>query len=533
MFSAHQQSSTTNRLNGKIRSWRGLDLKELVFYEVHVGTFTLEGTFEAITRRIKELAEFGINALELMPITQFSGKRNWGYDGVFPFAVQNTYGTPEDLKKLVNQCHLNDVSVFIDFVYNHLGPEGNCLIDYGPYFSSEKKTPWGPVINFDGQWNELVRNYFLENTIHWYRDYHIDGIRLDAVFAIVDSSPRRFLSELNDTIDNYSKETGKRLHLIAESGFNEKKTLTPTNQGGDGFDAQWLEDFEHALHVLLTGEKQGYYNKYGTIQDLAEAITETYVYMDKENLRRRSPDESFRHIPTQRFVVFSQNHDQVGNRRLGERLTVLSGFEAAKTAAGIVLLSPFVPLLFMGEEYGETAPFLFFTDYQTKELAKAVREGRKKEFASFKWKTEAPDPQSIETFEKSKLNWQLRYQGKNKKIAAYYQALIKLRSLPVFSPTSNRQIEVFSSEEEKLLFVQRREADFTGCILINFSQSPKEIVFPFKGEYEKILDSADLVWDGPGASLSDKAAFGDKQVIQGCNIAVYLKRRLAGGDNRG
>ncbi len=516
----------------KDQNWRGLDLKKLIFYETHVGAFTPEGTFNAMLNRIEELADFGINALELMPVTQFSGKRNWGYDGVFPFAVQNTYGTPDELKKLVSQCHLNGVSVFIDFVYNHLGPEGNCLTDYGPYFSSTM-TPWGPTFNFDGQWNEEVRKYFLENTIHWYRDYHIDGIRLDAVFAIHDSSPRHFLSELNDAVDNYSEETGKKLHLIAESGFNENKILTPTSQGGDGFDAQWLEDFEHALHVLLTGEKQGYYNGYGSVQDFADAITESYVYVGKENQRRRNPNESFRQIPTQKFVVFSQNHDQIGNRRLGERLTALSGFEAAKTATGIVLLSPYLPLLFMGEEYGETAPFLFFTDYQGKELANAAREGRKKEFASFKWKTEAPYPQSKETFEKSKLNWQLRYAGKNRKIAAYYQALIKLRSIPVFSPTSNRQIKAIPNEDKKLLFIQRNEADFTGCIIINFSKAPQKIDFPFKGEYEKILDSADAAWDGPGVSLLEKAAFGDKQVIQGYNMAVYFKRNLNGGENNG
>lgn len=516
----------------KDQSWRGVDLKELVFYEIHVGTFTSEGTFRAISDRIKELADFGINALELMPITQFSGTRNWGYDGVFPFAVQNTYGTPNDLKEFVSQCHLNGISVFIDFVYNHLGPEGNCLINYGPYFSS-KNTPWGLAINFDGKWNEEVRNYFLENTLHWYRDYHIDGIRLDAVFAIQDSSPRRFLGELNDTVDNYSKEIGRKLHLIAESGFNEKKTLTPSSQGGDGFNAQWLEDFEHSLHALLTGEKHGYYSGFGSVQDLAEAITESCVYIGREDLHRRNPNESFRHIPTQKFVVFSQNHDQVGNRLLGERLTTLSGFEAAKIAAGMVLLSPFVPLLFMGEEYGETKPFLFFTDYQSKELANATRKGRKKEFAHFYWKTEAPDPQSAVTFEKSKLDWQSRYSGKNRRIAAYYQALIKLRSNPVFSPTSNRQIKVFSNEDQKVLFINRREAEFTSCITANFSRLQQKIDFPFEGEYEKILDSADSAWGGPGAILLNKMAFGDRQIIQGYNLAVYFEIKSKGREMHG
>ncbi len=509
----------------KDRDWRGLRISDLVFYELHVGAFTPEGTFQAALQRIKELKEFGINAVELMPITQFSGSRNWGYDGVFPFSVQNTYGSPDDLKALVNECHQQSVALFIDFVYNHLGPEGNCLNDYAPYFPTSRMGRWGATINLDGQQSEGVRNYFLENTLHWFNHYHIDGIRLDAILSMVDNSSTSFLQELNEAVDSLCENTGKKYHLIAETGYNQPKVLAPIRDDGYGFDAQWLDDFQHAVFALITGEKEGYYKDYGSIEDLIEALSEGFVYVGGEfDYKRRRPDESYPWVTADRLIVFSQNHDQIGNRLLGDRLTDIAGFEAAKLAAAIVLLSPYVPLLFMGEEYGETAPFLFFTDYQGKELAASIDEGRRKEFAHFHWKGPMPDPQSVETFEQSKLNWGLRMSKRGQKISAYLQSLLQLRKkMSLFRPHADRQIKELASQDQKILFVRKANQSLEALIVANFSKEPLDYVFPCDGSFRKLLDSADLCWAGPGSKLPETATKGDRYPILGYNLVVYQK----------
>ncbi len=512
------------------RDWRGLELKDLLFYEVHVGTFTDEGTLKAITPRIKELLAFGINAVELMPVTQFSGSRNWGYDGVFPFALQNTYGRPDDLKALVDECHRLGVGLFLDFVYNHLGPEGNCLNVYGPYFPSTSIGSWGANVNLDGPQNDGVRNYFLENTLHWLNHYHIDGIRLDAVFSMHDSSPNHFFQGLNIKMRSFSESSGRKVHLIAESGYNIPKMLTPIEKGGYGFDGQWLEDFQHSVFALITGEREGYYHNYGSINDLAEAFTEGYVYVgDEHEYSRRLLEESYRWIPTGKLVVFSQNHDQIGNRLNGDRLTVISGFEAGKLAAGIVMLSSYVPLLFMGEDYGETAPFLFFADYQSKELNDAVRVGRKKEFENFHWSGEVPDPQSPETFLKSKLNWQQRYSGRGQQIAAYYHALIELRKQhPLFQADTDRRIKHITTQGN-ILFIHKQLEASEAIVIANFSKDPAGYTFPFEdGNYLKVLDSADKAWAGPGSTLPASAVRGDSHQIGGFNLAVFFKEPSGG-----
>ena len=449
----------------KDHNWGGLDIKDIVFYELHVGAFTPEGTFNAAQKRVAELSDLGVNALELMPITQFSGTRNWGYDGVFPFAVQNSYGHPDNLKALVDECHRYGVALFVDFVYNHLGPEGSCLNDYAPYFPSLKTGRWGAAVNLDGENSDGVRNYFLENTLHWFSHYHIDGIRLDAVLSMQDSGPKHFLQELNENLYRFSEQTGRKCYLIAETGYNVPKVLVPTSEGGFGFDAQWLDDYQHALFALLTGEKEGYYREYQGIQDVLEVLNQGYVYVgDESEYKRRGPEESYRWISADKFVVFSQNHDQVGNRLLGDRLTAISGFEASKLAAGIVLLSPYVPLLFMGEEYGETAPFLFFIDYQSKQLRDSVRDGRRKEFAHFNWKGEAADPQKVETFEESKLNWSRRHEARGEKIAAYYHDLITLkRQNPLFMAETDRNIKSLASPDGKILLVNKEKRSSRRC----------------------------------------------------------------------
>jgi maltooligosyltrehalose trehalohydrolase len=507
------------------RDWRGLEIKDLVFYELHVGTFTDEGSFLGVIERVKELADFGVNAIELMPIAQFSGKRNWGYDGVFPFAVQNSYGRPDDLKKLVNECHLNGMALFVDFVYNHLGPEGNCLNCYAPYFPETSVGRWGANLNLDGLQNEGVRNYFLENTLHWFSHYHIDGIRLDSVLSMHDSSPKHFLVELNEYVKRYADATGFKVHLVAETGYNVPALLAPLQEGGCGFEAQWLEDFQHALFALLTGEREGYYKDFGSVQDVAEVLTDGYVYVGNiPRYRRRKPGESLRWINADRFIVFSQNHDQVGNRLKGDRLITIAGFEAAKLAAGIVLLSPYVPLLFMGEEFGETSPFLFFVDYEDKELAEAVRVGRKREFEHFHWQGEVPDPLSMETFEKSKLDWQKRYSERGLNFVSYYRMLLKLRRRhPVFKCQPNRQIRHVQVQDD-VLFIHKESGNEKAGIIANCAAQPVNYSFPFEDNaYIKILDSADCKWAGQGSTLPFFAVKGDDHHLLPFNFAVFLK----------
>lgn len=501
-------------------NWRGLELKDLIFYELHVGAFSPEGTFKAINSRLKELCDFGVNAIELMPITQFSGKRGWGYDSVFPFAVQDSYGHPDDLKALINEAHKQGLAVFLDFVYNHTGPEGNVLNDFGPYFKTDKLTAWGPTINLDGENCLGVRNFFLENALNWFGHYHIDGIRLDAVLWMYDNSQKHFLQELNQAVAEYAEKVNRKLHMIAESGFNDPKVLFPFEKGGFNFDAQWLDDYQHALFVQLTNEKEGYYKDYLKFDYLLEALTYGYVYVEKDpTFRRRRPDELFDWISAYRLIVFSQNHDQVGNRLLGDRLISLSGLEAAKVAAGIVLLSPYVPLLFMGEEYGETVPFLFFTDYSGKELSAAIREGRRKEFFNFNWQGEVPDPQSLETFSKSKINWQQRYQGIGSKILAYYKTLIKLRrNLPALQASKQRNIKQLSNQG-KVLFFKKQKGNSEAVVIANFGKDACPIELPFDSRYVKVIDSLAVDFGGSGMILPNELM--SKITVPGLNFAVY------------
>ena len=511
------------------KDWQGLRLKDMVLYELHVGVFTPEGTFKAILSRVKELAEVGVNAIELMPIAQFPGERNWGYDVAFPFAVQNTYGSPDDLKSLANECHINGISLFADVVYNHAGPEGNFLNEYGPYFMKNRMTAWGPTVNLDGPNCKPVRDYFTQNTLHWLQKYHLDGLRLDAVLFMLDKSPVHFLQNLTSKVKICSRKLKRKIWLIAESGYNQPIVLTPRNRGGYGFDAQWLDDFQHALHAVLTGEKEGYYRNYGKMFHLKETLIESYVHvgggLPNSHFRPRNPGESFLWIKSNKLVVFSQNHDQVGNRVMSERLTTLAGYEAAKTAAGLVLLSPYVPLLFMGEEYGEIAPFNFFVDYSNKELTASTRKGRALEFASFHWKGESPDPSAKQTFEDSKINWEFRDKGNCRKIWEYYQALIQLRKTSSFSCFSNRQkMNVLFNEDNKVLFIERCKGTHPNVIIANMCKEERSLEFPFEGKYNKVLDSADLKWSGPGAILPDEIKKSSKNLIHGFNFVVYKKK---------
>jgi maltooligosyltrehalose trehalohydrolase len=386
--------------------WRGLHREELVIYELHAGTFTQAGTFDALIPCLNRLGELGVTAIELMPVAQFPGARGWGYDGVHLFAVQNSYGGPHGLQRLVNACHRAGLGVILDVVYNHLGPEGNYLPEFGPYFSDRYRTPWGKALNTDDQGCDSVRAFILENVRQWVRDYRVDGLRLDAVHAIFDASPKHILREIREVADEESQRRGRPVHVIAESNLNDVRLLDPPEHGGYGLHGQWSDDFHHSVHTVLTGERGGYYADFGDPQQLVKAWNETFVYDGRySSFRGRRHGAPAKGHTGDRFVVAIQNHDQVGNRARGDRLATLLDPAAQRLAAGLLLTAPYIPLLFMGEEYGEMQPFLYFCSFEDPGLIEAVRRGRREEFAAFRWPGEVPDPQSEATFLSSRLNW--------------------------------------------------------------------------------------------------------------------------------
>ncbi|MCC9136085.1 malto-oligosyltrehalose trehalohydrolase [Pontibacter silvestris] len=355
-------------------NWRGLPFKDLVLYELHVGTFTKEGTFEAIIPLLNDIAETGINAIELLPVSQFPGNRNWGYDGVYPYAVQASYGGPDSLKKLVDACHTSGIAVFLDVVYNHLGPEGNYFAKYGPYFTDQYCTPWGDALNFDGAWSDGVREYFSNNPLYWFEHYHLDGLRLDAIHTVYDTGAVCFWELTHNKKEELEQKLGRPLHMIAESDLNSPKVVKAPEVGGYGFTAQWLDDFHHALYVLLHQEGQKYYEDFGQMEQLAKAYTDGFVHSGEYvGFRKRKHGASSVGVPSDKFVVFTQNHDQVGNHVGSLRLSSLIDFERLKLGAAAIILAPYVPMLFMGDEYAEEAPFYYFISHSDTDLIKAVK----------------------------------------------------------------------------------------------------------------------------------------------------------------
>lgn len=484
--------------------WFGLPLMRYVIYELHVGTFTDEGTFEAIIPHLPDLRDLGVTAIEIMPVAQFPGNRNWGYDGTHPFAVQDSYGGPEGLKRLVNACHSQGLATILDVVYNHLGPEGNYLGDFGPYFTERYKTPWGPALNFDGAESDHVRRYFIENALYWITEFHFDALRLDAVHAILDYSPYPFLQELGEAVQLQAKHLNRQVFLFPESAANESRLIRSRELGGYGLDAQWNDDFHHALRGVLVGEKSGYYEDYGEFHQLVKAYREGFVYSGEySKFRRRRHGTSTRDIPGERFVVFAQNHDQVGNRMLGERLSQLVGFEALKLAAGAVLLSPFIPMLFMGEEYGEEAPFQYFISHTDPGLVEAVRNGRRAEFAAFGWQEERPDPQDEATFLRAKLKHQLRRDGRYRILWELHRELLRLRKeLAPLAQLDKEHCEVTGYDQERVLFVRRWSDAEEALAVFNFNGTDVSIPIRISsGRWSKKLDSSEPRWQGSGSSL--------------------------------
>ncbi len=484
--------------------WKGLALESYVLYELHVGTFSPAGTFDAVIPRLEDLRDLGVTAVELMPVAQFPGGRNWGYDGACPFAVQVTYGGPDALKRLVNACHRRELAVVLDVVYNHLGPEGNYLAEFGPYFTDRYRTPWGAALNFDGPGSDEVRRYFLENALSWLTEFRFDALRLDAIHGIVDESAYPFLAELADEIRKLAERTERKVYLIPESDRNDARVVTPGDRGGLGLSAQWNDDFHHAVHALLTGERNGYYRDFGRLEHLARAYADGFVYAGQySSFRRRRHGNSSRHVAARKFVVFTQNHDQVGNRLGGERLASLVPFEALKLAAGAVLLSPYLPLLFMGEEYGETAPFLYFVSHSDPALVEAVRSGRRKEFAAFRWEGEIPDPQDEGTFARSRIAPRPPESGRGRTLRDFYRELLMLRKdHPVLSSLSKEDMEVTVCENENVLLVRRWRGGGQTAAFFHFGTGPVSLALPLPpGRWEKLVDSAHERWGGSGSAV--------------------------------
>nr|WP_208492223.1 malto-oligosyltrehalose trehalohydrolase [aff. Roholtiella sp. LEGE 12411] len=521
-------------------AWAGIPLESMIFYELHVGTFTPEGTFTAIISRLPDLKELGINAIEIMPIAQFPGDthieasltyRNWGYDGVYPYAVQTSYGSPANLKQLVNACHQHGIAVVLDVVYNHFGPEGNYMSQFAPYFTKSYKTPWGNAMNFDDALSQGVRNYFIQNALYWLQEFHIDALRLDAIQAIYDLGAKHFLWELAEAVDNLSQGQKWKRHLIAESDLNNPQIIRPPELGGYGLDAQWSDDFHHALHAVLTGDRQGYYQDFGQCADLAKAYTDTFIYDWKyAPHRQRFHGISCRDRSPSQFAVCIQNHDQIGNQMKGERLSQRISFEGLKLAAGAILLSPYLPLLFMGEEYGEPAPFMYFVSHSDPDLIQAVRAGRREEFEAFHYEDDPPDPESAETFLGCKLNWELRNEGKHKVLWDWYRQLIHLRQTHPVLLKQDRNFMEATSDENKQLVVVRRWCESSELIFVmNFNSSLVSTILPSQRHAQKKLDSADTSWAGPGSQASEHLSVGQDLKLQPTSIVLY---ELETGDRK-
>ncbi|MBF8962835.1 malto-oligosyltrehalose trehalohydrolase [Pontibacter sp. FD36] len=507
------------------KNWKPLPLEQYIVYELHVGTFSEEGTFQGVIDKLPELVDLGITAIEIMPVAAFPGGRNWGYDGVYPSAVQEGYGGPEGLKKLVDACHAAGIAVVLDVVYNHLGPEGNYLNEFGPYFTDKYNTPWGKALNFDDAHSDHVRNFFIQNALLWLRDYHIDALRLDAVHAILDTGAKHFLQDLQEQVEHLEKQLGRHFILIAESDLNDVRIINPTEKGGFGLAAQWSDDFHHAVHALLTGEDSGYYSDFGKLEQLQKVLQHGFVYdgLYSEHRKRTFGSDATAN-PALQFVVCSQNHDQVGNRMLGERLTKLISYDMLKVAAGLVLLSPFTPMLFMGEEYGEENPFLYFVSHSDKDLVEAVRKGRKEEFSSFSWQGEAPDPQSEETFNQSKLQRSYEHSEKHRQLRDFYKALIQLRksALALARPDKTRLHVSADSHTHVLHLIHSGESPYLYA-LFNISNQPQKtnVVKEVGASWKLVLGSDESRYGGADKDLSRELSAGQEIELPAASVTVY------------
>jgi maltooligosyltrehalose trehalohydrolase len=468
--------------------WQGPPLSGAVIYELHVGTFTTAGTFDAAIEQLGYLFELGITHIELMPIVEFPGRHGWGYDGVALFAVNDLYGGPDGLKRFVDACHTRGLAVLIDVVYNHFGPVGNYTTKFGPYLTNRHCTPWGDAVNFEDVGSDQVRRFFCDNALMWMRDFHVDGLRLDAVHEFIDRSAIHFMEQLSTEVEILSAMLERRLVLIAESDLNDPRMVRPREAGGYGMDAQWSDDFHHALFTVLHkgDESKGYYTDFGSFEKLAKALTSVFVYDGiYSRYRRRIHGRPVDGLSGHRFIGFIQNHDQVGNRATGDRLEQIIGIARSKVAAGVVLMSPFIPLLFQGEEFAASTPFQYFADHDDPAMAKAVLEGRKREFAAFGWNPDViPDPEKTETFERSKLNWDEIHESTHGEMLEWFRQLIRLRrDSPSLNDGDMDHVKVHFDESKRWLTMDRGQIR----MMCNLGDAPVELENP--GQYPLLLAS--------------------------------------------
>jgi maltooligosyltrehalose trehalohydrolase len=478
---------------------------ELVIYELHIGAFSAEGTFDGAIPHLPHLVELGVTAVEIMPIAQFPGARNWGYDGVFPFAPHATYGGPDGFARLVDACHAHGLAVVLDVVYNHSGPEGNYLADFGPYFTDRYKTDWGRAINFDGPDSDRVRRFFIDNALYWLRDYHVDALRLDAVHAIYDLSARHVLEEMREEVELQAQQLGRRAYLIAESDLNDTRVIRPVELGGYGLHAQWSDDFHHALRTLLApDERRGYLGDFGSVADLGRALTQGFVYSGQysPNRRRRHGNSSLDR-PGQQFVVYQQNHDQIGNTSQGARPSLTIGFEGCKVGAAMLACAPNVPLLFMGEEFFAKTPFPYFVSHADPELNEAVRRGRRAEHAVFHAEQAWLDPVDEATFQKAKLDWSCLDRGQHAQMLQLYRDLFALRRAhPCLNNCDKTRTRASWDDEQRWLVVERgaENAELALCIF-NFSAQVRRIApADVRGRFRLALATSEVCYGGESAA---------------------------------
>lgn len=488
----------TGSFKWKNNRWETYIMKESVIQEIHVGTYTEGGKYSDLSRYIHHIVDTGINTIELMPLAQFYGSRNWGYDGVFPFSPSYSYGSPEDLKNLVDECHGKGLNVILDVVYNHLGPMGNIFPILGYYFSSTYHNPWGYAINFDGRGSDEVRSFVLQNVRYWIEEFRMDGLRLDAIHSIYDSSPLNILKEITDLSRYLENKLGRNIRIIAETDRNDPETVRERNNCGYGFNGQWNDDFHHALHCFLSGERSGYYMDYGNFDQIVHAYKNGFVYDGVySEFLGKTRGSRYAGLPMERLVVFTQNHDQVGNRAFGERPIAIMGERKALLFAVAVLASPFTPMIFMGEEFGSANPFLFFMESEEREFAEKVFQGRRDEFSQFGWGENIPDPSHIETFISSKVNHERSEERTGKRFLAHYRNLISIRKKYI----QGHRPEVWSDENRHLIVLDY--ADTHVRVVMSFSS--KEENFHLNSDNSIIFTTEDCNTD---ESSPEKSAGG-------------------------
>lgn len=479
--------------------WVNPDFGDYILYELHTGTFTEQGTFESIISKFEHLKSLGVNAIELMPVAQFPGERNWGYDGVYPFAVQQSYGGAKALQAFVDTCHSHGFAVVLDVVYNHVGPEGNYLGTFAPYFTDKYKTPWGSAVNYDDAYCDPVRLFVIENALMWLRDFHIDALRLDAVHAIKDYSPNHIIKEMNEAVSLLNQIMTSPKYLIAETDLNNSRFIRGRKEDGYGLRAQWCDEFHHSMRVAAGQERTGYYKDFNGVADLAKSMKHAYVHTGQYSPSRHQKfGTSTKGITADHFVVFDQNHDQVGNRMLGERISQLVSYEMQKLMAAVVLTAPFVPLLFMGEEWGASTPFTYFVDHSDPALVQAIAKGRKEEFSHFNQTGEPLPAHDRATFLKSKLNWEEITHTSHDALLKYYQRLIYLRkNLLPLKNYDRSATEVLCNEEKEVIILERANKEQVVLCVFNFSKQSHEItlqenLYPLN----ILLSSANEEWGG-------------------------------------